>query len=87
MDMDAYVFGEENPPSLVFPRQLRSSFDADEELALEVQQLIQVGEQQVQCVLSNNTALRECLCVFLDGARQVSILVPGAPRREGCQPA
>lgn len=80
--METHVVREERTPALIVPRHLRGALYADEELALEVKQLIEVGKQQVQCVLRDGVALCECLGVFLYGNN--SDLVLASEKRASC---
>jgi hypothetical protein len=52
-----YHFGEMDTPSLVFPRLLTSALQSDEKFALEVEQLVEVGEKEMNCILIDSVAL------------------------------
>ena len=52
-------------PSLFWPRQLRRTLETDEEFALEVEKLVQVGKEEMYRVLVNDIALGKSSGVFL----------------------
>lgn len=56
---------EMQSPPLVLPRKLRRALEANQELALKVEQLVEIGEEEMDGVLVNQVALRQCCRVFL----------------------
>ena len=58
MENNAHGLEECLAPALVRPRQLRNALEFDKELALEVEQLVEIGEEEMDGVLVNQVALR-----------------------------
>lgn len=56
--MGAYTFQERRSPSLLLPWELGNALESYEKLSLKVEELVEVGEEEVYRVLVDDIPLR-----------------------------
>lgn len=64
--METHALEEVLTPPLILPWQFGSAFEPDEELALEIEQLVEIREKEMDSVLVDHVALRQSSGVFLN---------------------